>query len=210
MICPVCEGSKSELFDQDKHRAFFKCLECDLVYVPRSSLVTASEEKARYDSHENSEEDDGYRKYLAEIAEVIKAQLFPGELGLDFGCGKTTMLEKLLAPFEVTSYDLFYHPNQQLLEKKYNFIILSEVVEHLREPRQTMLSLKESLLPGGKIFVKTKLRPENSAAFSQWFYKRDITHIQFFNENSFNVLKDICQLKGPEFLGQDLFLFRSP
>ena len=208
-MCPLCLNQKSELFDQDKHRSFHLCKMCNLVFVQRENLIPEDLEKKRYESHENSEEDDGYRSYLNKIATSIKDHLSPNDIGLDFGCGKTKILAGLLRPWSVYSYDVYFHPDNDLLSKKYDFIILSEVIEHLRSPREIMLSLSECLNPQGQFFIKTKLRPENRATFSQWFYKRDITHVQFFNQQSFGEFAKICQLDGPKEIGEDLFLFKK-
>jgi SAM-dependent methyltransferase len=208
-MCPLCLSLESELFDQDKQRSFYKCVHCELVFVDRKVLISESLEKDRYESHENSEEDIGYKNYLSKIASSIKPYLFLDAKGLDFGCGKTKMLAELLKPLSVVSYDVYFHPEGNLLQEKFDFIILSEVIEHLRTPRETMLMLNACLKPNGKLFIKTKLRPESYEDFSKWFYKRDITHIQFFNGQSFSELADLCQLNSPIEIGEDLFLFRN-
>ncbi len=93
----------------------------------------------------------------------------------------------------------------QPLEGKYDFIILSEVIEHLRDPREIMLGLKNMLKPQGKFFIKTKLRPGDKIEFSKWFYKRDSTHVQFFNQNSLRQLSNILGMQEARLIGDDLF-----
>lgn len=211
MPCPLCFGHKDELFDQDKARRYFKCNDCGLVYVPREELVSPELEKKRYDSHQNSENDPGYRNYLKQIAESILPFLNEGELGLDFGCGRSKLMEEILkeSGFQINSFDLYYHAQEELLQEKYHFLILSEVIEHLRDPREIMLKLKELLHPGGRIFIKTKWYPYDPQDFSQWFYKRDITHVQFFNESSFKELGCLLEMENIQNLGEDFYLFRS-
>lgn len=206
MICPLCLAVESEIFDQDKQRSYLKCSACDLVFVPRESLVTLSAEKERYEAHEN-EETESYTNYLNKTVTAIKPHLKPNASGLDFGCGRTKILENLFvkAGVPVKSYDLFFHPETDLLSLQYDFIILSEVIEHLRGPREIMLSLKKNLFPAGRFFIKTKLRPATPAEFSKWFYKRDSTHVQFFNEKSFKALTAILGMKTVEMVGEDLF-----
>jgi SAM-dependent methyltransferase len=208
MICPVCNGEKSELFDQDKLRAYFKCLSCDLIFVPREMLISTSSEKKRYEAHEN-EENQNYSAYLDKIVQATTPHLSPMASGLDFGCGKTFLLSKLFgeAGFEVKSYDLFFHPDQSVFQDQYDFIILSEVIEHLRTPCADLLKLKNLLKPKGKFFIKTKLRPLKASEFSNWFYKRDSTHVQFFNETSFAEIARILGVNLPKLIGDDLFLF---
>lgn len=210
MTCPLCLGQKVEQFDQDKFRHYIKC-GCGLIYVPREELISETDEKKRYDSHQNSETDPGYRKYLKQIAEAMLPFLNENEEGLDFGCGSSKMMEEILKEngHKAHSFDLYYHPEEDLLKKKYHFLILSEVIEHLRNPREISLNLKKMLHPDGKIFIKTKWYPDSTHEFSQWFYKRDLTHVQFFNENSFQELGRLLELQDIQFLGDDLYLFRS-
>ena len=210
-MCPLCLSQKTELFHQDKNRSFLKCLCCGLVFVPRSELVSLSEEKSRYDAHENSEDDLGYKNYLQTILHALRPHLKTADEGLDFGCGRTTLLSDLAQGegFKVLSYDLFYHPEPEHFKRTYDFIILSEVIEHLRSPLETMLELRRLLRPGGRFFIKTKVYPEAPGHFAQWFYKRDITHVQFFTPSSFNELSQAMGLSPHEDLGSDLYLFRD-
>lgn len=199
MICPLCHSPHKELFDQDPQRHYYLCKTCGLVFVPRDELIAESLEKSRYEAHENNETDSGYRDYLTSIAIPISSQLKSGEKGLDFGCGRTKLLAEILLPQVVDSYDLYFHPDESLLEKKYDFIIMSEVIEHLRDPAETMKKLRSL---SSKFFIKTKMYPEKEK-FSSWFYKRDNTHVQFFNDTSFDQLA----FREWKKIGNDLYLF---
>lgn len=208
MICPVCQNKDSEHFDQDKFRNYLKCSGCDLIFVPRTSLVSPEAEKERYSAHEN-DINQGYSEYLNKIVVAAKPFLKRKSVGLDFGCGKTHLLADLFQKheFQVSSYDLFFHPDEDLLQHQYDFIILSEVIEHLRKPREELLKLKNLLKPDGQIFIKTKFQPVLASEFSKWFYKRDSTHVQFFNETSFREVAHILECLSFKCIGEDLFLF---
>lgn len=205
MICPLCKTDSSSKYSSDKTRDYFLCGLCYLVFVDREALISIPDEKKRYDLHDNLEADSGYGIYLKKIADSILPHLQDGQRGLDFGSGKTKRLAELLSPHEVESYDIFYHNDQTLLQRSYDFIILSEVIEHLREPMETMVSLNEILNPSGSFFIKTKLRPETEERFSNWFYKRDITHIEFFSLKSLGFLGDRLGRKNLKQVGEDLF-----
>jgi SAM-dependent methyltransferase len=208
MICPLCGSVQSELFDKDKTRSFYQCGNCSLVFVPRDELITPDAEKHRYDAHENDETSSGYRDYLSGIAAQLQKYLKNGMTGLDFGSGRTKLLAELLSSEHVVdSYDVYFHPDLSFLNKKYDFIILSEVIEHLRDPVSELKKLKSILKPDGILFVKTKLVPEKS--FSTWFYKRDITHVQFFSDDSFRHLSKKFGFEEASMIGEDLFLFRN-
>lgn len=128
-------------------------------------------------------------------------------VGLDFGCGALTALSEIFQKKEIhlDSFDLYYHPNHSIWNCKYDFIIISEVIEHLHNPEDTMTSLKKILNPNGKIFIKTKFRKE-SIEFANWFYKRDLTHIQFFNPKSLELFANRLGFAFSE-IGPDLYLW---
>lgn len=208
--CPLCFSSAEKQIDADKNRTFHQCLKCELIYVPRSQLISPEKEFCRYQQHENAGEDSSYRNYLDQIQKTCAKFLTTGQRGLDFGCGASTILGDMLSQqgFPTVSYDLFFHPDEAYQLHTFDFIILSEVIEHLREPLKVMQMLKSLLRAGGKIFIKTKFYP-SLPEFSGWFYKRDITHIQFFNQTSMMFLT--AQIKM-EFMGpidKDLYLFKS-
>ena len=211
MKCPLCFQIESRPYHQDKFRSFHECIACSIIFVSRESLISFQDEKTRYDSHENVEGDPGYEAYLKKIVDSSLPYLDPGQKGLDFGCGKTKLVEKLFhrEGFAVDSYDLYFHPNESIFNNQYDFIILSEVIEHLREPREVMAKLSTLLSPTGKFLIKTKLAPATEKEFSSWFYKRDITHVQFFNEKSFKFLSEFLGMKEAISLGNDLFLFKK-
>lgn len=211
MICPLCHDEKTNLYEKVRDRAYFQCQRCSLVFVPRSDLISSDLEKERYENHQNSEENSDYIKYLAAIAEKISSKVPKGSTGLDFGCGKSLLMEKILGQhgFSVSSYDLFFHPNETTLEKKYDFVLLSEVLEHLRDPYEELQKINGLLKQNGSLIIKTKLLTKEIKDFKNWFYRRDITHIQFFSEKSFLKLGHLFQFELYEEIGEDLFFFRN-
>lgn len=205
--CPLCLQPETQIYSQDKFRSYQICPQCELVFVPRDQLISYEEEKERYDAHENDESDKGYQSYLQKIADAIIPHLNSESKGLDFGCGRTTLLGDYfnLKKISVDSYDAYFLKNELIWDERYDFIILSEVIEHLRGPRQEMRQLRKILNPQGKFFIKTKFRPETKEAFDQWFYKRDSTHVQFFNSHSMEFLKDYLSLREVKLIGDDLY-----
>ncbi len=211
MICPSCLKCSIHPYSKDKFRSYLLCLSCSLVFVPRDQLVSEEKEKRRYDDHLNHEEDKIYKEYLDQLVFQTSPHLSRQMKGLDFGCGRSTLLQKLFhrQAFDVRSYDLFYHFDESVFDSLYDFIIMSEVIEHLRKPREELERLRKCLKPQGKLFIKTCLRPSCSDKFDNWYYKRDITHIQFYSMDSLQVLAKELSLSGPRELGNDLFLMRD-
>lgn len=212
MSCPLCSSALFQIFDTDKIRQYCQCEQCSMIYVPRSELISLAEEEKRYDSHENAADDSTYVAYLAGTRDQVLPFLSAHQRGLDFGCGKTELLSQLFAEYGhlVDSYDIFFQPREEIWRRTYDFIILSEVIEHLREPLETMKVLRSLLKAQGQIFIKTKFHPSSKEEFKNWFYKRDKTHIQFFNPSSMNFLGSVLGASGVEFLGQDLTQLRFP
>lgn len=208
--CPVCRGTEFQAWGKDKYRSYWLCQICDLVSIPREQILNPQLEKARYEVHENSENDEQYQTYLGTIANSISSLLPKNLNGLDFGCGKTTLLAQLLTrkSFSMNSYDIFFHPDKEVLQKKYDFIVMSEVIEHLSEPLETMRQLNELLNPGGFFFIKTKFYPAEKGQFAEWFYKRDQTHVQFFNETCMRYLGKLLHKSFVQTSLKDLYLLR--
>jgi SAM-dependent methyltransferase len=209
MKCPVCLSQKNSQYDQDKHRIYYLCEDCELIFVSRDKALPAIDEMKRYEAHQNTDHDPHYQAYLKQIVDSSLPHIKTKARGLDFGCGKTTLLSKIYndVGLLVDSYDVFFHPSEEIWQNKYDFIILSEVIEHLAQPREVMEKLNNLLNPGGKFFIKTKFYPENAIDFANWFYKRDLTHIQFFNPTSMQQLARHLKASGPVQLNeQDLYL----
>ncbi len=202
LSCINCSSEETFLIYKNSLREYLECSFCQLIFVPRNQLISTDEEKSRYDNHENSAEDSRYREYLTGIFSGISPYLVSGSTGLDFGCGASTLLAQIFEEhdFKMSSYDLYYLPDDEIWQKKYDFIVLSEVIEHFREPRQIMEKLSGILRPQGQIFVKTKFFELEKEKFGNWFYKNDPTHIQFFNQASLNYVAKCLKMNGPKSL----------
>ena len=209
--CPLCLDHNTQEYSRDKLRSYLICSNCELIFVPRDQLITQEQEKKRYDSHQNDKENSNYQNYLKKIINEILPSLEKEDTGLDFGCGITDLMGQLFKTksFEVDSFDLYFFPEKKIWKKTYNFIILSEVIEHLRNPLSEMQGLRQILLARGQFFIKTKLHPNQKDSFDNWFYKRDNTHVQFFNLASLKKLATQLNMNDPEMIGEDLYRFTS-
>jgi len=211
MICPLCRHLEINPYSSDRNRHYLQCERCSLVFVSRNEVLPESLERKRYEAHENDETDEFYQQYLTKTVNSLLPFLKEKSSGLDFGCGRTNLLQKILEKrgYQCFSYDIFFHPKEEVFTTTYDFIILSEVIEHLRDPALELNRLSSLLNNNGILIIKTKILPEAKEDFTNWFYKRDQTHIQFFNLKSFEVMGRLCDLKMPEHIGEDLYLFRN-
>ncbi len=108
---------------------------------------------------------------------------------MDFGCGPAPLLASILEEHghKVELFDRFYFPKNRFPEKNYDFIVATEVVEHLSSPGDELPKLWAQLRVGGLMALMTKLviSPER---FASWHYIRDPTHISFFCAETFHWL----------------------
>lgn len=188
-LCPLCLSSKYELFSHSEDRDYLHCQDCDLVYVPKDSLPSLKVEKVKYDQHNNSSEDKGYRDFLDRLLEPMKEFITPNSKGLDFGSGPGPTLSKMFEEdgFDMDIYDYFYANDPTVFENKYDFITTTEVIEHLHEVDMEIKRLWNMLEDGGVLGIMTAFRPKKEKFYS-WYYKRDLTHVRFFTPKSFEVL----------------------
>jgi len=187
--CPLCRSCAAQSYHRDKFRSYYQCATCALVFVPPRYQLSAEDEKAYYDQHENSLEDEGYRRFLSRCADPLLARLPPGASGLDFGCGPAPLLAQILKEngCSVDLYDHFYWPAPEVLRKEYDFVVSTEVVEHLSDPAFELERLWGRVRHGGMLALMTKLVVSRER-FASWHYIRDPTHIVFFSEATFQWL----------------------
>ncbi|WP_440903038.1 class I SAM-dependent methyltransferase [Catenovulum sp. SX2] len=192
-LCPLCCSLDTHFYHQDKRRSYLQCRHCQLVFVPQQFHLSAQAEKAEYDKHDNSIADLGYQKFLSRTWAPLKARLnqqVPADIqGLDFGCGEGAVLSQMAKAdgFSVLNYDLYYFPQTEVLQRKYQFITATEVIEHIADAHSVWSLLDRLLDNQGVLAVMTK-RVLDTQAFATWHYKNDLTHICFYSEFTFAYL----------------------
>ena len=205
-FCPLCRASEGRPFYQDS-REYFRCPVCTLVFVLPCQFLSPKEEKSVYDLHYNSADDPGYRRFLARLFGPLSQRLAPNSCGLDFGSGPGPTLSVMFEEdgHSMEIYDPFFAPETILFQRQYDFIVASEVVEHLHYPRRELDRLWSCLKPNGLLGIMTK-RVIDREAFSRWHYKSDPTHVCFFSTETFQWLADHWR-SILTFPGKDVVLF---
>ncbi len=208
--CPLCRQAGSVLFHRDRLRQYRLCPTCELIFVPAADWLPAAAEKARYDLHRNDPDDPAYRNFLARLFVPLQQRLAAGAAGLDFGCGPGPAMAAMLreAGHPVDLYDPFYAPDATVWEKQYDFIVASEVFEHLCQPGQELERLWTRLKPGGWLGVLTQPRLDTHR-FATWSYIRDPTHVAFFAPRTLAWLANHWQAEMIQ-ADRDVTLFRHP
>lgn len=180
-ICPLCETFPTELFHRQPTRSFWRCPQCHLTFVPTTEHINTAEALRIYRYHQNDPGDANYRLFLNQLASHLPSRLAPGAKGLDYGSGPgptlPVMLEELGFPMKM--YDPLFAPDEGALAESYDFITCSETAEHFAAPALEFQRLNALLRPGGWLGVMTRIL-EDDAAFPQWWYHRDPTHIAFY------------------------------
>jgi len=207
--CPLC-SSVAKDYHQDKDRAYFQCLNCRLVFVQSEALLSAQEEKSRYDLHQNSPDDLGYRTFLSRMCVPMMHRLPLGSCGLDFGCGPgptlSVMFEECGYPMEI--YDPLYATDESVLESEYDFVTATEVIEHIYRPQHSLKRMWRCVKAGGYLGLMSKLVIDQDA-FANWHYKRDETHICFYSQDTFFWIARQWGTE-PVFVGNDVIIFQKP
>ena len=177
--------------------------------MPERQFISEADEKAHYDTHQNNPQDADYRKFLNRLLAPLKDKLAPGACGLDFGAGPgptlSIMLEELGFPMNI--YDIFYANDPSVLQQQYDFITISETVEHLHNPGKELQRLWTLLKPGGLLGIMTQLITDETL-FPNWYYKRDPTHVCFYSRPTFHWLAKQWQA-SLEFAAKDVILIHK-
>jgi len=210
ITCPLCTSKKCSLFHKDQFREYLQCLACKFVFVPSQYHLSDSEEKERYDTHNNNPQDLRYRQFLSQLTKPLNDLISDGSYGLDFGCGPGPTLSLILEEegHQVDLYDKFYAEDESVFDKKFDFITLTEVIEHLSDPIFEFERLAAILKPGGMIGVMTQTLTDDKD-FKSWYYKNDPSHIGFYNQKSLRVLSNHLKLEINHYSDRVIFFKKN-
>ncbi len=209
MECPLCHNDKSYLEFQRRDGDYYRCRNCDFVFEDPDLRLALDEEKSRYDLHHNDPDDPDYREFLRPVVQVIQNERQRSAKGMDFGCGPGPALGKMLQErgFDITLYDPLYFNNPQALDRKYDFITLTEVIEHFFHPDQEFEKLKNLMNFNSILVVMTSiLYPDMD--FLEWHYPSDPTHVSFYSQECMEWIADRWGWKV-EFPANNLTLFKN-
>ncbi len=191
MECLLCGTESLPLEAPIDRITYYQCPRCLLRFKAPTCYQTLQEQKSRYDLHNNSAEDPGYRAYFQRFLDFLLPHLDEGVVeALDFGCGRSQLLATMLSEEGIIcdAYDPLYHPETSYQSKRYDLIVSTEVFEHLLEPQETFIHLLQHLKRGGYVAIQTQFYPEGLDAFTTWYYHKDPTHILFYRPETFKVL----------------------
>jgi len=196
--CLICDGYCNMFVDNRLNINYYECSECQFIMKSIENFSDFSEQKERYNLHNNHEEDRGYQAYFQRFIDFLELEDRESiEQALDFGCGATLLLSKMLQNHHMIcdTYDPIYHPNEAYKERSYDLITSVEVFEHLHNPKSIFAHLLQRLNSRGYLALQTALHPNDREAFLKWYYRLDPTHVIFFSLHTFEVLADMFALE---------------
>jgi hypothetical protein len=182
--CPLCgaPGPFETVVDVRKRR-HRRCGRCQLIFVEDRFLPSAVAERERYAKHQYGLDDAGYVAFLRQAIDPALPWLTPSMRGLDFGCGHSPTLCRLLekAGLRCENYDPFFYPD--LPPGPFDFLFATEVVEHFFHPAADWARMASLLKPGGLLVVMTAPW-EDQESFRTWGYASDETHVVFYHRKT--------------------------
>lgn len=206
MNCPLCK-SLSQNFFKNKLRSYQRCNNCHSIFLESKYYLSQTDEKKRYLEHNNDVTNIGYQNFVKPVVDKVKELKSSSQIGLDFGAGPGPILSYLLKEtgYNVETYDPFFFPNHSLLEKKYDYIMASEVAEHFFNPFEEFTKLKQMLKEEGILFIYTDLYFEG-LDFSSWYYKNDPTHVFFYSKDTFHWIQKTIGFRSLKLEGRLVIL----
>lgn len=200
--CPLCHSSNRQNINCQLAlpREYYYCAQCEFVQMNPEQWPSNNQEFQRYSLHQNIV-DEGYVHFFKPLVKIVKELQNPKDVGLDFGCGPIpagesySVLAQLLQQndFRMECFDPLFKQNYEAI--KYDFITLTEVIEHVQDPMKLILDLKSNLKStSGRLYLMTSpfLGLDQ---FEKWPYRRDFTHISFFNKKNLRLLFEKVQMK---------------
>jgi len=199
--CKICGEETREIMNEKLGVVFYYYDACEFISKDAEIKLTREEELALYETHENSIDDPTYVAYFKKFlnAAVLDYCTLPGK-GLDFGSGPSPVLGMILErdyDFLMDIYDLYYSPEKTYEHKKYDLVTATEVVEHLKYPLEYFKLFESLLKDDGILSIMTLFHARDDAAFENWHYLRDITHISFYTQKT---LESIAKMVGLEII----------
>jgi len=192
--CKICHSQTEEFHHEKFGMIFHQCASCGFIWKDSSIHVGPDEEFEIYENHNNSIHD---RKYVRYLKDFVDASVVPfigeGSKGLDFGSGPEPVLSAIMERdygYDMDIYDKFYSTHRVYMDKSYDLVTSTEVVEHLDDPLEYFSLFGRLLREDGILAIMTLFHPQDREGFLDWFYIRDASHISFYTPRTLEVISD--------------------
>ncbi len=198
IYCKICKKKADCYSEGEEMPIYYWCINCGYISIEEDKIISREEEKERYLKHENTIDNKGYVNMFEEF---IQKTITPYSKGrntvLDFGCGSGAVLAALLRGkgYGVDIYDIYFAPEKVYKNKNYDIITATEVLEHIKNPLSILKLLKNHLTKKGIIALMTLFHPDDRMKFKKWWYRKDPTHISFYDPKTFQYIADILNMR---------------
>jgi hypothetical protein len=188
---------QNRMYDTEREATTCPTGDIHLVEDQRTGLVYNSAfrpELMSYDAHYQNEQalSPLFQAHLESVAHIID-RCMGRDLLVEIGCGKGFFLEMLLVKgFDVTGFDPTYEGNNPKVRKHYfktgvdikaKGLVLRHVLEHIKEPFDFLLQLKEANSGNGKIYIEVPCF-DWICEHRAWFYIF-YEHVNYFRISDF-------------------------
>lgn len=201
--CPSC-GFRRTTMVPGYHRAHLaRCAGCTFVFAARKPT---GDELSQHYAHKSDYSEDAWvseltRKRLCEIAEDFEPYRRNGRI-LDVGCGQGLLLdaaaeagwtcygteysEVALAHGRARGFHMLDGGSPLFEGISFDVVVLTEVIEHMPEPRDEMTKILEALRPGGLLYLTTPNFRSLSRRIlrSKWNVIEYPAHLGYFSPRS--------------------------
>lgn len=193
--CRLC-GTQSALFYADT-RSFYRCPLCHFIFT--NQMSDSASQEAHYKGQWGNQDEAGWKNQADNIIAIISRYLAPRRI-LDFGSGSGSLARQLAGRgYDVTELEPMIHGylKDQRYPAKFDAIVAVEVIEHLPNMWEELERLDKVLVDGGVMLFATLLTNRFIGAddareqFSAWWYKDDLTHVNFFCNRALAVMGKI-------------------
>ncbi|NLZ95684.1 MAG: class I SAM-dependent methyltransferase [Bacteroidales bacterium] len=205
MKCTLCDTELLEKVDE----YYFICNTCGAYVKDKKYYLNSREERERYKEHDNDVHDKEYQNFTSPITDAILENHNAEQLGLDYGSGTGPVISKQLHDqgYQLKLYDPFFHPDEDYLYHRYDYIFSCEVFEHFYEPKQEIEKLLELLKPKGILYIMTHLY-DADIEFENWYYRNDPTHVFIYTSKTIEFIAKEYHLEIEEITDRLIVLKR--
>jgi|GEM_PF-840922 2-polyprenyl-3-methyl-5-hydroxy-6-metoxy-1,4-benzoquinol methylase/rubredoxin len=208
-VCPVCDNRKHKFFLSIKEYSSYQCTKCSFIYIfPRPSETSLRSYYSRFD-YKNIPFVEKRIKEDSQISlDFINHYRGSRNSLLDLGCGRGYFLLEAASKgwkvkgVDFSSKEVAYATKKLNLDvvksdilkyqdkNKYELIVLSQVIEHVRHPSELIKKTSSLLTENGLLYIATPNINSASAKIHGKNFEHLIPpeHLNYFNSQSLTYL----------------------
>ena len=80
--CVLCDSPIRKSFQTNDKKNYHECSSCGLIFLDCNDRLSYEDEKARYESHQNSPTDISYRNFLNQLFQPLSQRINKDNIGI--------------------------------------------------------------------------------------------------------------------------------